>query len=241
MPNKHKEKHSLEYGQNKIDYTLEYITNRKTLTIEILPNREVRVKAPGNADFAKIEKVIEKRARRIVKEQDYFRQFEPRTPERLYIPGETHLYLGKQYRIKAEQGNDESVKLIGGYFLVTTKAGADARKIKSLMEDWYREKARNTFGECLQKANLRFKPPFEPVPPIVIKKMKTRWGSMSRKGTLTLNLNLIQAPKECIEYVITHELCHIVHKNHSKAFYAMLDMAMPDRKALKSKLEELMA
>ena len=75
-------------------------------------------------------------------------------------------------------------------------------------------------------------------PKIVIKKLEKRWGSLAKSGTLTLNINLIKAPKECIDYVVTHELCHIQYHDHSRAFYDLLFHKMPDWERRKMKLEK---
>ncbi|MBU4485696.1 MAG: M48 family metallopeptidase, partial [Candidatus Delongbacteria bacterium] len=75
------------------------------------------------------------------------------------------------------------------------------------------------------------------IPKIVVKKMKTRWGSLSQSGILTINIELIKAPKECIDYVITHELCHLKYKDHSPKFYKLLESILPEWKKLKHKLE----
>jgi len=80
-----------------------------------------------------------------------------------------------------------------------------------------------------------------PVPKLSIRRMKTRWGSLSPKGTLTLNVALIRAPRECIEYVITHELCHMKHPRHDGAFYKLLERHMPDWERRKHKLEMALA
>ena len=67
--------------------------------------------------------------------------------------------------------------------------------------------------------------------------MDKRWGSLSAKGQLTLNVNLIHTPKECIEYVVIHELFHLIHYNHGTEFYKLLDRTMPDWMKRKHKLE----
>ena len=82
-----------------------------------------------------------------------------------------------------------------------------------------------------------FKLPGSTLPRLAIRRMKTRWGSMSPNGTLTLNSDLVRAPRECIEYVVTHELCHLKHRHHDAAFYGLLEQHMPDWEKRKHKLE----
>jgi predicted metal-dependent hydrolase len=92
----------------------------------------------------------------------------------------------------------------------------------------------NVFQACM----ARFSPSSAPVR-LQIRDMKTRWGSLSKGGILTLNIKLIAAPKECIEYVVVHELCHLKYPNHDKKFYRLLETRLPDWEKRKQKLENL--
>jgi predicted metal-dependent hydrolase len=74
-------------------------------------------------------------------------------------------------------------------------------------------------------------------PKLSMKRMQKRWGSLSDKGTVTLNIDLIRAPKECIDYVVTHELCHLKYHDHSPEFYKLLDAVLPGWEKIKHKLE----
>ncbi len=106
-----------------------------------------------------------------------------------------------------------------------------------LLDQWYTEKAEKQFHHAFERCWPKFEKQGTPRPDIQIRKMKSRWGSLSAKGRLTLNTDLVRAPKECIDYVVTHELCHLKHHNHSPAFYELLEKSMPDWKKRKHKLE----
>lgn len=229
-------KHSIQYGQ-RIIYFQVINSNRKTIEISVYPDLSVVVKAPINTEFSALKKRIKNRANWIKKQQDYFEQFTVGTTTRSYIGGETHLYLGRQYRLNLSVGNVSQVKLTRGYFFITCKDEGKPEKVKVLLDTWYREKAAQKYEEYfkdiwqkLQKYELN-------EPQLKIRRMKTRWGSLSKKGNLTLNVDLIRAPKECIEYVITHELCHLKYHNHGSDFYDFLEKIMPDWKQRKHKLE----
>lgn len=101
---------------------------------------------------------------------------------------------------------------------------------------WYRKQSLKIFSTIFQNLCAEFG--IFDLPKLQIKTMKTRWGSLSKGGILTLNSNLIQAPKDCIQYVITHEICDIEHHNHSPEFYKLLASRMPDWEKRKQKLEE---
>lgn len=226
----------VKYGREQVQFHVLY-SARKTLGIEVYPDSSVVVKAPLGTDPAEVQKRVFKRVRWILRQQHYFRQFDPRTPVRQFVGGETHLYLGRQFRLAISTGNQDSVKLTRGYFNVEVKSAVSSDKVKTLLDGWYAEKAsvkfQESFDHCwpyFDKLNLM-------KPRLQIRRMQKRWGSLSRGGQLTLNTDLIRAPKECIDYVITHELCHLQCHDHSSEFYRLLEKVMPDWEKRKHKLE----
>ncbi len=233
---KRHDNHSFLYGNNVIDYTLLYC-ERKSMEVAVHPDCSVVVKVPTGSNMVLIETKINKRARWILQQQSYFRQFTPKTPERSYVSGETYLYLGKQYRLKIAQGDENSVKLSRGFFHVTLRDEPNPERTKKLLSKWYVTKASLQFNESLDRCWPRFARFAFPKPALSIKQMQKRWGSLSDKGTVTLNTNLVKAPKECIDYVVTHELCHLKHPDHSSEFYKLLDTVIPGWEKVKHKLE----
>ncbi|MBF0235674.1 MAG: M48 family metallopeptidase [Desulfamplus sp.] len=240
----HNNKHSVIYGRKTIDFSLLYC-DRKTMEIAVHPDSTVIVKAPVQSDIALIEKKIIKRARWILRQLNYFKQFNPKTPDRCYVNGETHLYLGKQYRLKLAEGMENSVKLSRGFFHITCRNEQTPNTVKKLLNQWYLEKAQLQFIEsmdrCLSAMQKRQDWHINGLgidqPKLSIKRMQKRWGSLSDKGTVTLNTDLIRAPKECIDYVVTHELCHLKYHDHSPEFYKLLDSVIPGWEKIKHKLE----
>ncbi len=226
----------LAYGSHTVAYGILYC-ERKSMEIAVHPDCSVVVKTPTGSDILLIEKKIRKRARWILQQQNYFRQFTPKTPERCYVNGETHLYLGKQYRLKIVQGDKNSVKLSRGFFHVTLRDEPNPERAKKLLSKWYSEKASHQFNESLERCWPRFTRFALPKPALSIKRMQRRWGSLSGNGTVTLNTNLVKAPKECIDYVVTHELCHLKHPDHGAEFYKLLDTVIPGWEKIKHKLE----
>lgn len=235
------ETRSISYGQGEIAYSLTR-RPRATLEIGVEPDASVSVVAPLDATDDAIEAVVRKRATWVRKQQRYFSQFHPRTPARQFLPGETHLYLGRQYRLRVVEGPSKRTRLLGGYFVVETPSPQEREDIRAQMDTWYRAHARPKFEERLEASLLRFPVPqgFRPRH-IEIKSMRQRWASMSPRGRLTLNIRLIQAPTDAIDYVLTHELCHIEHPHHGRAFFEQLDQAMPDWRVKKAKLERALA
>ena len=235
---------TLNYGKAVIDYEL-LRTDRKSVEIAVHPDKSIVVKAPLTAGLDTIQAHIRKKARWIRKQLAYFDQFDPRTPPRRYVGGESHLYLGRQYRLKIrepEQGQQqEQVLLQNGYFIINTVRN-DPTHIKTLMDAWYQEKAQThltqIFQDCWDGFNRNR---LQQQPTLKLQHLEKRWGSLSKSGRLTLNLRLIQTPPECIEYVIIHELCHLLHHHHGPEFYALLERTLPDWAVRKRKLEAALA
>jgi predicted metal-dependent hydrolase len=199
---------------------------------------EVLVKAPVGAALEKIKEILRKKAPWIIKQQSFFLSFHPKTTVRNYVGGETHLYMGRQYLLKIIVGEENGVKNKGRYIEVTTK---DKTKVKELVVEWYREHAKKKFVEIAEPLIERFrKYQVEPTG-LHIQEMSKRWGSCTPKGKIILNPELIKAPKGCIEYVIIHELCHLIYHDHTQKFLDLQTREMPDWEKWKTKLENLLA
>lgn len=226
----------IHFGNTSFAYDVLQVS-RKTMEIAVHPDMRVVVTAPLAALRDDIEGKLKKRARWVLRQIDYFQQFEPRTPDRRFVSGETHLYLGRQYRLKVVRAGANQVKMARGRIVVEINGEILPEQVAGYLEDWYRKRARQYFQTCLEQCAQDFiRKGFE-LPNLQIKKMRTRWGSLSQNGTLTLNLSLMRAPRECIEYVITHELCHLKYDDHSPSFYRYLERLMPDWEKRKRKLE----
>ena len=232
-------KNQIQYGTTTIKYSLEY-SERKTLGIRVHPDKTVQVIAPTDATDERVKEKVKSKAAWIIKQQDFFLSFHPLTPARKFVSGETHLYLGKQYRLKLITSETESVKLHGGNIWVAVHSTDDKPHIEKLLKSWYKEKAIFHFHKLFEANLHRSQSFYQNKPTLKFRWMKKRWGSCDKNGVIHLNLELIKAPKKCIEYVIVHELCHLAHLNHSTAFYQLLEKLYPDWKATKDRLERVM-
>lgn len=230
---------TISYGTQRISFTVIY-SDRKTLEIAVHPNQSVIVKAPRDASLEIVDQKVKTRAHWILKQQHYFSQFYPRTPSRQYIGGETHLYLGKQYRLKIQADSQLSVKLKGQFLTITTTEPNNPDMTRKLLEKWYLERAKFKFEERLDSCFTTFKSLNYHRPTLQIRNLSKRWGSLTKKGTIILNRDLIRASSRYIDYVITHELCHLKYPNHSANFYRFLSSIMPDWEIRKSKLEQML-
>ena len=198
------------------------------------PDLSVVVRAPVGCDPDIIQARVGKRASWISKQLTNFQRYSPRTPARQYVSGETHLYLGRQYRLKVGAGETASVKMNRGHLLLTMPGKANPERVKALLHRWYLDHARQVFIEVLNEWLPRIKG--HQRPRLILRTMQSRWGSLSQAGTMTLNSNLIRAPRACIEYVVVHELCHLTHRDHDRSFFRLLGQVMPDWEKRKQQL-----
>lgn len=199
---------------------------------------EVLVKAPEGTPQERIDEKLEKRARWILKQQSDFLRFYPKVPDKQYRGGESHLYLGRQYRLRVIAAKKNRVHFTGREIHVFHTPRS---KAKSVLYNWYRHRAKQKFSEIAEPWIQRFEQYNVQPEGLFIQEMPTRWGSCTTIGKIILNPELIKAPKACIEYVIVHELCHLIHKHHTRQFFQLQSALMPDWEKWKNKLETMMA
>jgi len=232
--------HTVEYGERTIAFSL-VRRSRATLAIHVHPDMSVEVVAPDEAPIDKISDLVKRRARWILRQVRGFEKYYPRTPDRQFIAGETHRYLGRQYRLKIIHHFQASVKLVRGFIMIRSHFPKRSDVTKSMVQEWYKARAREKYRERLAECLQRFPDP-EAVRPtgIVVRHLANRWGSMTGAGRLVINRRLIEAPVHSIDYVILHELCHRIHPHHGPEFWALVETLMPDWRKWKDRLEEVM-
>lgn len=205
----------------------------KNLTVKVKPTGEVILTAPVGTSDEYIQKVIKKRTKWIESKLSFFKQ--TRKPIKELVSGENFEYLGRNYRLKIHQSKKEYAKLQRGYFELYVKNKNDFKRKEKLIYDWYYEKALLHFYNILLEFNKITK---QDINNFRIRQMRTRWGSCNaHKKFINLNLELIKKSKKSIEYVIFHELTHLIHPNHSPEFYNYLTLYMPDWRLRKEILE----
>ena len=175
-----KQEDRVAWGTIEIAYQT-YFSKRKTLAISVHPDLSVVVKAPIGTSLQVIRRYITRWGGWIQKSWKAFEQYLPKQPPRRYISGETHRYLGRQYRLKVVQGERDSVKCLCGQFWVTTRREPQAEKIKELLFAWYRSHARLIFQERLMICHRKTAKLGIPMPSLFIRRMVSRWGSFVRR------------------------------------------------------------
>jgi predicted metal-dependent hydrolase len=139
--------------------------------------------------------------------------------------------------LRIHKGPDDSVKLIGKFFIVQSSNPGNREHIRLLMEEWYAIHAQLLFDRRARSYGEQILGSGYGTLEIQYRPMKQRWGSYSRNGTISFNTELVKTPLDCIDYVIVHELCHIVHPNHDKGFYKLMGSIIPDWRVRKERLE----
>lgn len=225
----------IEYGKEIIEFEL-LQENRKTLSIEVLPTTKIKVKAPENKNKQDIIKKVQNKAKWITKQKQYFVNNYKKPDEKKYVSGECFRYLGKQYRLKVIKSNTDSVKLKKGCLIVEYNLKTPAK----LINKWYKDKALYAYKKELDKCFQKFIAYNIVKPSLKIRKLTKRWGSYNKNSnTITMNIEAIKANKDCIDYVIYHELCHCLYFSHNKRFYTLLESKCKEWNKLKNKLEKL--
>ena len=226
------------FGTRRISYNL-HRQDRKRIRIIVAPELTVDVFAPVIADEDQIQAAVMKKAAWVARKLDALESYHPLSTSKKYISGETFIYLGRQYRLKVEQGQNQPAKLMGRFLKVWVEDRNNTRSVKKTVDAWYRKRAHEIFDRYMQKSYAIASRHGVPEPVLSIRTMRRRWGSCSSKGRITLNLNLVKAPVHCIEYVIMHELCHVKYHNHSTSFYSLLTRCQPDWRRRKAELDRV--
>ena len=208
------------------DFPFETIrTDRvKSASIDVEDNL-VKVTVPKNLSDERIEELIKGRILWI-KQKLALQATAIVSKPKEYVDGEAFAYLGRNYRLKCANGTEESVKLRSGYLNVTTKNGKrNSEHIKAAIEQWYRTKALSRLIDKTKRYSAILK--VEPTS-INLKDYKAMWGSCSPKGVVSYNWRIILAPHKIVDYIVVHELCHLIEPNHSSKYWKQVRSVIPD-------------
>jgi predicted metal-dependent hydrolase len=216
----------VKYGTITIPYQI--IKTGRIKTSEVIVDADtITVRAPFGKDKLEIQRLVLDKASWILKKQKEYKETIPEVAKPSFRENTTLPYLGADYplRINKKQAED-SIDLVNGIFMVKTKSSTVTPSyIKKLYENWLTKKAQDIFGHKVKshskKLGLR-------VERTDIKNLKNRWGSLTKAGVVNLNLNLLKAPENVIDYIVLHELCHLKIKDHSHHYWDMLHEFMPN-------------
>lgn len=224
-------------GDETFNYTLRRTGRRRTVGIIVEPDQRLTVMAPAHADATSVESILRRRLPWIRRQRRELELLPAPSAPRQWVSGETHRYLGRQYRLKVAAGQERSVRLVGPYFLVAVPRPNDRDDVRRLMEAWYRAHARTVIEARMRRLlaettwfELDWPPSFR------MKALTHRWGSTTRAGRITFNVDVVKLPIVCLDYVIAHELVHLAVPNHGPAFWRMLGRVMPEWRRWRERL-----
>lgn len=237
------ERATVFWGTTQIDYAIRRSTRRATVAIAVDPDQGVIVTAPKTTPITKLDDVVLRKANWIVQRLRRRSSAPPPPPAREFVSGESFLYLGRHYRLKVQPGDVSrpEVKLLRGWLTTTVPAGVYGSSGASELAHraivhWYREHA-----AAKLPARVALWAPKVGVacPAVAIRSQRKRWASCDKQGLLRFNWRIVQAPMRLVDYVVAHELVHLVHPDHTDAFWRRLGLAMPDYDGRRARLREV--
>ena len=212
-------------------------SHRRSVSAKIRRDGVIEVRAPLLYRESNLFAFLNQHKRWIFNHYDKLQNAEYQ--QKKYISGEIHYYLGEKYALQVVESDKNSVSIEGNSLIINSKYPENHEYLENLLNKWYRERAKVVFSELLPPIIEKFKKYNVAPAKISIRDMRSRWGSCSRKGNISLNLQLVKLPENCIRQVIIHEMCHLVYFNHQTGFYSLMDEMMPDWKLWKKNLKFL--
>jgi len=233
----------IQFGNKRIHYEIRTGNRKKTVGIRINPTGSITVLSPTFLDKVDLQKILHRRARWIIEKQRQLKKSMDAQSFKQFVSGESFPYLGRYYRLKVLKtlpGDEKTCRLVNGRFLVEGNGHlggeSGSSSVKRALIEWYVEHAEEKIKERVsQFAPLIGKWPAS----IKIKNQENRWGSCSRGGIIRFNWRIVMAPISVMDYVIVHELCHLIYPHHSLQFWQKVQSIISDYGKRRYRLREL--
>ncbi|MBA3046323.1 MAG: M48 family metallopeptidase [Candidatus Thermoplasmatota archaeon] len=216
------------------DYTVRRSPRRRTLSVSI-EKGNVIVRAPVRASFGRIDKFVQSVGPWILKKLGESRKRLLEVPRNTYTEGELLPYIGYRYALRFGTAKKADLNITDNELIVNIPPNTPAEKIPEIIRKWYIARARETFG--MRVAYYSQELGLEP-PKISVRNQKQRWGSCSSDTQINLNWKLMTAPVGILDYVVAHELCHIIQRDHSRKFWNLLSTVIPEYRDCRKWLRE---
>ena len=212
----------------------------KNVNLRIKADRTIYVSANDSVSDAVIEEFLLSKAEYIIKALNHYEELAHYAPKpKHFVDGESFRILGHDRRLRVIKEKKNAIESDEAYILLTVKDPTDFIAKQRMMDRWIAKLCRETITSLCQSIYPKFEKYGVSFPIIRFRNMISRWGSCQpKRGVLTFNYALVEAPISCIEYVVVHEFTHFLHPNHSRKFYQQLSMFMPDWEERKRILEK---
>lgn len=212
----------------------------KNINLRIKADRTIFVSANPRVPDEVIEEFIRSKSDYILKALAHYEELARYAPKpKQYVDGESFRIFGHDRRLKVMEGKKNNVDHDESYITLTVKDPTDRELKQKLMDRWLNSICKDTIQSLCDAVYPKFQKYGVEFPSIRYRNMISRWGSCQpKRGVLTFNYALVEAPISCVEYVVVHEFTHFLQPNHSRNFYQQLAMFMPDWEERKKILEK---
>jgi len=223
----------IQFGSRRIPYRLSKTGRRKTVAIAVDPTLGVLVRAPATLLTEELAGILHRKAPWIWERLRRVREL-PRPARREFVSGESFPYLGRNYRLKLIRGDGRIRAALSGRRLYVAGASS-APAIRETLRQWYGRRAARRLPERVALWARRLG---VPTPPVIIRDQSKRWGSCDVRRRLRLNWRIVMAPMSLIDYVVVHEVCHLVRPHHGREFWKLIRRLLPDWERRRDRLRE---
>ena len=213
-------------------------SGRRSIGISVLPDSSVVVRVPYHTSSKTITRIVTDKYRWVLKHRDYYRKLDNNILRKSYSAGEIHLFRGNRSVLSIEKSVKPFIRFYDNKIELGLVKTDDSAAIKRMLYKGYKNEAIKLFPDLLNKVLRELENQMFHPSGLIIRTMKRRWGSCSNKGVITLSTELIKFSDLYIEYVITHELCHLKHHNHGSQYYKLLTKVFPEWKSVRKELRK---
>jgi predicted metal-dependent hydrolase len=224
------EQSAVTFGSTRIAYQIRRSPRRKTVSIAVLPTDGVLITAPPRTSVPRLDALVHEKARWIMERLRNKRDIAETRPTREFVSGESYSYLGRQYRLRVvPDAAPAPLALKAGWFHLAVPRGLGEEHrpgyVRAALVDWYQRRARERLpakvAAWAKKAGV-------PEPGVLVRDQQKRWASCDASGTIRVNWRILQASPRLLDYVLAHEVVHLVHDDHGAEFWSLLGRIMPD-------------
>lgn len=232
-------KKKVRIASEEVEYDI-VRSSRRTVALYIKPGGSLLIRAPWFVPAYILLKYVESKAPWITRHREKLKNIKPDQTDRLINEGDTIPFMGRELTVRTSGNARNRVTVLGDEILVTGPGiSGSALKITALTEAWYLKEAKEYFEARTRELASRYSDRLPQPASVSVRKMKRRWGTCRSNGAILFNRQLIKKESDLIDSVIIHELCHLVHHNHGKDFYALLESIIPDYRIRRRDLHNL--
>jgi predicted metal-dependent hydrolase len=213
-------------------------SSRRTVALYVRSGGTLLIRAPWYVPVHTLLQFVNQKTTWIIRQRERLKGIKPVAVNLKIEDGGSVPYMGREIPVQVRQGTRDLVKIIDCCLLVYVKGNASADKLSAMVDSWYLSEAKR-YLPVRSLALAHINSDVLPLPKAVgTRRMKRRWGTCHGNGTIWLNRELIKKEPEVIDYVIIHELCHLVHHDHGRQYYSLLASIIPGYKDIRKKLRQ---